>query len=105
VETMPPDQLLELESNQLTRQITYVYERSPFYREKFSEVGLNPDHRFSRDELVKLPFTTKDDLRKTQSEAGGLGGHQCAPRESIVRIQGTSGTTGKMTVTGYTLNK
>jgi phenylacetate-CoA ligase len=102
VETMPPDKLSQLESTNLTRQIRYVLDRSPFYRDKFSDGGLRPNDTISRGDLAKFPFTTKDDLRKTQGEVGGLGGHQCAPTESIVRIQGTSGTTGKPLYVGLT---
>ncbi len=102
VETMPAEALLAEESGRLCEQVRYVYERSPFYREKFDRAGVRPDAIRSRDELIHLPFTTKDDLRKTQAETGGLGGHQCAPRDAIVRIQGTSGTTGRPLYVGLT---
>ncbi|MDY6794681.1 MAG: AMP-binding protein [Actinomycetota bacterium] len=102
VETMAPDRLRELESEVLARQARYVYENSPFYRERFSRAGVSPGDIESRDDLARLPFTTKDDLRVTQAEDGGLGGHRCAPVESIVRIQGTSGTTGRPLYVGLT---
>ncbi len=101
-ETMSPEDLRAEESRILAEQVGYVFERSPFYREKFERAGVVPDKIRSRDDIVKLPFTTKDDLRKTQAEVGGLGGHRCAPHEAVVRIQGTSGTTGRPLYVGLT---
>jgi phenylacetate-CoA ligase len=63
---------------------------------------LSPDDIKGIEDLPKLPFTTKDDLRESQAEFGGLGGHQCAPKERIVRVQGTSGTTGRPLYVGLT---
>ncbi len=102
VETVAPEDLEAMESRVLTEQVRYVFERSPFYREKFEQAGVSPDRIRSRYDIVKLPFTTKDDLRKTQAEVGGLGGHRCADRDAIVRIQGTSGTTGRPLYVGLT---
>lgn len=102
VETMAPERLEKLESESLDRQVRYVYENSPFYRERFSAAGVSPGDIKSRDDLYRLPFTTKDDLRRTQAEEGGLGGHRCAPKGSIVRVQGTSGTTGRPLYVGLT---
>jgi phenylacetate-CoA ligase len=102
IETMPPDRLDRLESETLARQVEYIYENSPFYREKFSRAGISPGDVKTREDLAGLPFTTKDDLRRTQAEDGGLGGHLCAPVGSLVRIQGTSGTTGRPLYVGLT---
>lgn len=102
VETMPAVDLLAVESVNLHRQVRYVYERSPFYRERLERAGVTPEDIRSRHDMVRLPFTTKDDLRRTQTGSGGLGGHRCAPREAIVRIQGTSGTTGRPLYVGLT---
>lgn len=102
IETMPPDRLERLESETLSKQIEYIYKNSPFYREKFSQAGVSPSDIKTREDLFKLPFTTKDDLRRTQAEDGGLGGHLCAPSTSLVRIQGTSGTTGRPLYVGLT---
>jgi phenylacetate-CoA ligase len=99
---MGPEERVRVESENLLKEVRYVFERSPFYRERFNEAGVRIEDLRSRDDIVRLPFTTKDDLRKTQSEVGGLGGHQCAPRESLVRIQGTSGTTGRPLFVGLT---
>jgi len=102
IETIPSEKLEQLENERLTKQLGYVYAASPFYRKKFDDAGVDPGTITSVKELPKLPFTTKDDLRQTQTEVGGLGGHQCAPMRDIVRIQGTSGTTGKPLFIGLT---
>ncbi|RPI92146.1 MAG: phenylacetate--CoA ligase family protein [Spirochaetales bacterium] len=102
VETMPAEELYRLESEKLVKEVGYVYDKSPFYRAKFREIGLEPGEIKTRNDIVKLPFTSKDDLRKTQAEDGGLGGHQCAPKADLVRIQGTSGTTGRPLYIGLT---
>lgn len=95
IETMPAARLAELESAALRRQIDYVYGTSPFYRRWMEDAGVEPLDVNCRSDLSRLPFTSKDDIRGTQSEDGGLGGHLCAPVSSLVRIQGTSGTTGR----------
>ena len=69
---------------------------------KFDENGVHPDTFKSREDLERFPFTTKEDLRQTQESVGGLGGHQCAPMRDIIRIQGTSGTTGRPLLVGLT---
>ncbi len=102
IETMPPRELHELESGKLTSQIRYVYENSSFYRDAFSRAGVSPEDIKRREDLAKLPFLTRDDLLDTQEKEGGLGGHQCAPFSSIVRIQGTSGTTRRSLYVGLT---
>lgn len=102
VETMSAEELFRLESEKLVKEVGYVYRNSPFYRAKFKEIGLEPGEIKTRDDIVKLPFTSKDDLRQTQAEEGGLGGHQCAPKSDLVRIQGTSGTTGRPLYIGLT---
>jgi phenylacetate-CoA ligase len=102
VETMGKDKLDELEGRLLSKEVAYIYESSPFYRRKMEENNISPENIKGLDDLPKLPFTTKDDLRESQMEFGGLGGHQCAPIERIVRIQGTSGTTGRPLYIGLT---
>lgn len=95
IETMAPARLAELESAKLRQQVDYIYGTSAFYSRRMREADVEPGDIHAAVDLIKLPFTTKDDIRKTQSEDGGLGGHQCAPFTSVVRVQGTSGTTGK----------
>ena len=102
IETMSPGRLFKLESGKLWEQVEYIYRTSPFYRRRFDESGVSPADVKTRDDIHKLPFTTKDDIRETQAGEGGLGGHQCVPFTSIVRVQGTSGTTGKPIYVGLT---
>lgn len=102
IETISDEGLFKLETERLLKEVSYVYDNSPFYRKKFKDIGLEPGDIRTRDDIVKLPFTTKDDLRQTQAEDGGLGGHQCAPKSALVRIQGTSGTTGRPLYIGLT---
>ena len=104
METLSPEELDVLEVEALKQQLIYVYENSSFYRQKFEAAGCLP-HEFSRrEDLAAYPLTTKEELRQTQEEEGRLGGHQCAPMEQIVRIQGTSGTTGRPLLIGLTAN-
>ncbi len=102
IETMPLAKLVKIENDKLRRQLGYVYEASPFYKRKFDEAAIDPKRIASVRDLPRLPFTTKDELRQTQADLGGLGGHQCAPMNKIIRIQGTSGTTGKPLFIGLT---
>ena len=79
------------------KTVERVYHDTPFYRKKMQELGITPDDINSIDDIVKLPFTTKYDLR--DNYPFGL----CAvPMSQIVRIHASSGTTGKPTVVGYT---
>jgi phenylacetate-CoA ligase len=102
METMPLKKLKKLEEGLLKEELLYIHERSPFYREMWREAGVAPKDFTSMEDLAKFPFTTKDDLRKTQEEVGGLGGHRCCEKEDLVRIQGTSGTTGRPLYIGLT---
>lgn len=95
METMPLSRLRELESALLRKQLAYVYEKSTFYRKKFDEAGVRVEDVRTVHDLHKLPFMTKEEIRKTQAEDGGCGAHLCAPVTSLVRVQGSSGTTGR----------
>ena len=102
VETMPQAKLAKIEGALLFKETAYIYEHSPFYRQKMDRTKVKPEDIKTIEDIAKLPFTTKDDLRKSQVDFGGLGGHQCAPKEKLVRIQGTSGTTGRPLFIGLT---
>jgi phenylacetate-CoA ligase len=102
LETLPDDELRKLETKALRTQLAYVYRESPFYRDKFDESGVHSGSFKTLEDLERFPFTTKEDLRQTQESVGGLGGHQCAPIRDIIRIQGTSGTTGRPLLVGLT---
>lgn len=99
IETMPLDEIKTLQSGKLVKQIKHVYENVPYYRKKMEEKGVTPSDIKSIDDLHKLPFLTKDDLREAYPY-GLLG----KPLDDCVRIQSTSGTTGKRVVAFYTMH-
>lgn len=97
IETMPVEQLKALQSERLVAQVKHVYENVEFYRNRMEEVGVKPEDIHGIEDLHKLPFITKDDLRD-QYPYGLL----AAPLSECVRIQSTSGTTGRRVVAFYT---
>ncbi|MCL2033443.1 MAG: phenylacetate--CoA ligase [Oscillospiraceae bacterium] len=86
-----------LQAQRLHDTVCRCYENVKFYRDKLDELGVKPNDITSVDDLRKLPFTYKQDLRDTYPY-----GLFAVPREQLVRVQASSGTTGKMTVVGYT---
>lgn len=97
IETMPVEQLQLLQSERLVEQVKHVYKNVEFYRNKMDEAGVKPEDIHGIEDLYKLPFITKDDLRD-QYPYGLLG----VPLSDCVRIQSTSGTTGRRVVAFYT---
>jgi len=95
LETLPRDQLRVLQTERLRSLVAYLKARVPLYRERLADV--EPDSIASLDDLRRLPLTRKDDLRDTYPF-----GMFAVPREELVRIHASSGTTGKLTVVGYT---
>lgn len=102
LETMSPDKLRLLEEKRLGDQLEYVFAKSDFYSDKMQGAGIGPEDIKTVEDLEKIPFTTKDELRETQEKCPPYGGHLCAPIESVVRVHGTSGTTGQFLLTCYT---
>ena len=96
-ECMSRDQMTNLQSARLVKLVDYVYHNVEFYRKKMQAVGLMPGDIKSIEDITKLPFTTKDDLRDNYPF-----GLFAVPNSEIVRIHASSGTTGKATVVGYT---
>ena len=96
-ECMRPAELRELQGQRLHKVVAYVYHNVPFYRNKMQEMDISPDDIKSIDDIVKLPFTTKQDLRDNYPF-----GLQAAPQSEIVRIHASTGTTGNPTIVGYT---
>ena len=99
VECASPEKLKEIQSERLKKSVKNVYENVPFYKQKFDEMGLSPDDIQSIDDITKLPFTLKTDLRDNYPF-----GLFAVPNSELVRIHASSGTTGKQTVVGYTKN-
>jgi phenylacetate-CoA ligase len=101
-ETMPPAWTRRLEEELLVDQVTRCYERSPFYRRKLAEGGVRPEHVLAAEDLRRIPFTTKEELRASQEAEPPLGDFACVDLVDVVRVHLTSGTTGKPLVLGYT---
>jgi len=97
IETMPYEQLRQMQSERLVKQVKHVWDNVPYYRAKMQEKGLTPDDVKGIEDLHKLPFLKKDDLREAYPY-GLLG----KPLSECVRIHSTSGTTGKRVVAFYT---
>lgn len=96
-ETLPREDLLKLQLNRLKTQCERVYSNVHFYRKAFDEIGITPADIKTLKDLEQLPFTTKNDLRDNYPF-----GLFAVPRNTIVRLHASSGTTGKATVAGYT---
>ncbi len=96
-ETMPLDSLRKLQSEKLVKQVKHVYENVPYYRALMDKKGVKPQDIRGIDDLYKLPFITKSDLRETYPY-----GMLAVPLRDCVRIQSTSGTTGKRVIAYYT---
>ena len=97
IETLEREKLEEIQLERLKETVARVYEKVAPYRAKMDAIGLSPDDIKSLDDLKRLPFVTKQDLRDNYPF-----GLFAVPKEELVRIHASSGTTGKPTVVGYT---
>ena len=97
IETMPREELKKLQSERLVAQVKHVYDNVPYYRDKMIEKGVSPDDIHGIEDLHKLPFLSKSDLRDAYPY-----GLLAKPIKDCVRIHSTSGTTGKRVVAFYT---
>ena len=98
-ECMSRDQMHDLQGKRLQKLVKKVYHSTPFYRRKMQEMDLTPGDIRTIEDIVKLPFTTKQDLRDNYPY-----GMFAVPNSEIVRIHASSGTTGNPTIVGYTRN-
>ena len=99
IETASREYLWALQSARLIKMVHNAYDHVPFYQKKFDEIGLLPGDIKTIDDITKLPFTVKQDLRDNYPF-----GLFAVPNDRLVRIHASSGTTGKQTVVGYTQN-
>jgi phenylacetate-CoA ligase len=99
IEKASRDELVAVQTERLKWSLKHAYENVPHYRRKFDEAGVHPDDLKTLADLAKFPFTTKQDLRENYPF-----GMFAVPREEVVRVHASSGTTGKPTVVGYTQN-
>ncbi len=99
IETVTVEELRALQLKRLKWSLKHAYDNVPFYKNSFDQHGIHPDQLNSLDDLAKFPFTVKDNLRENYPF-----GLFAVPREQVVRIHASSGTTGNPTVVGYTQN-
>ena len=99
IEKASVDELRGLQFKRLSATLHHAYANSPVYRAKFDAAGVHPQDLKSLQDLALFPFTTKADLRDSYPF-----GMFAVPREQVVRVHASSGTTGKPTVVGYTQN-
>ena len=99
MERLPADEMEKMQEDKLKHLVHYVYQHAPFYRKRFDEAGVKPEDIKTLDDVRKLPFTYKQDLRDNYPT-----GMFCVPNTQLTRFHVSSGTTGKPTVVGYTKN-
>ena len=105
IETMPRGEIRRLQWKRLQKQLRYVYSNSKLYKIKFSEANVTPEDIKSLDDVKRLPFTVKDELREHRDKTGdAYGGLLCVPQEEAIFSYGSSGTTGKPTIYAHTRN-
>ena len=97
IETAPREELTRIQSDRLVSTVKRVYENVPLYRQRMDEAGVRPEDIHGIEDLQKLPFTSKQDLRDTYPY-----GMFAVPMKDVVRLHASSGTTGKQIVVGYT---
>ncbi len=99
IETLPLKKLQALQLEKLRKQVKHMYEHNPIHKKKFKDAGVTPEDVKTLDDLQKIPFSVKDELREHYPI-----GLQCVPQEEVVRVHMSSGTTGKPIACSYTKN-
>ncbi len=99
IEQMERAEMRKLQLERLKKIVKYAYEKVPFYKNKFDEIGLKPEDIQTLEDIKKIPYTTKTDLRDNYPY-----GLLAVPMDDIVRVHASSGTSGKPTVVAYTKN-
>jgi phenylacetate-CoA ligase len=94
LEMMPREKLLAYQLELFRNQMAYVYARAPFYRKKFDEAGVRPEHIKTLEDVSKVPFTAKEELRLSQERYPPYGDFHCISPEEGIRVFQTTGTTG-----------
>src|SRR5262245_45498071 len=97
IETASRDEIAALQTTRLKAALRHAYDNVPAYKQKFAAAGVTPEDFREIPDLAKFQFTSKQDLRENYPF-----GMLAVPREQVVRIHASSGTTGKPTVVGYT---
>ncbi len=99
IETMPVNKMKELQLERLKWSLRHAYDNVPFYKKKFEAAGFHPDQFKSLEDMKRVPFLTKQDMRDNYPY-----GLFAVPLSKVVRVHASSGTTGNATVVGYTKN-
>jgi len=100
--TLSPQEYHDVQEKAFLKQIKYVYKNSLFYQKKFAEAGVTLSAIKSLEDITRLPFTEKAELRESQLTTPPLGAHIACPMSKVKRIYSTSGTTGRPTFIGVT---
>jgi len=101
LETMDPEEReVQIILPKLQAQLSYAYENSSFYRNKWDKAGIHPRDIRSLQDFDNIPCVTKDEIRRDQADHPPFGSNLCVPARELARIQGTSGTTGRPTAFG-----
>jgi len=104
LETLSSGELQELHERKFLKQLQYVFDSSLLYRKKYRNQGLSLADIKSLEDIAKLPFTEKNELREAQMEQPPVGIHRACPAEKLSRVYSSSGTTGMPTYIGLTAN-
>ena len=102
METLAPEAFRQVQEAALARELDYLWAHSDFYRDKWSNVGLERGDVAGLDDLAKLPFTEKSELRDSLAQHPPLGNHRACALDDVIRVYSTSGTTGNPTYIGLT---
>src|SRR5580693_5399362 len=102
LETRPWEEIQRSTFERAREQLVRVYERSPYYREKYDAAGLDPHAVRTPEDFHRVPFFEKEDERESQRLTPPLGGHLCVDPVEVVRLHASSGTTGEPTFFAYT---
>ena len=102
METLAPEAFRQVQEAALARELDYLWAHSDFYRDKWSNVGLERGDVAGLDDLAKLPFTEKSELRDSLARHPPLGNHRACALGDVIRVYSTSGTTGNPTYIGLT---
>ena len=104
IETLSPAEYVKLQEDALLRELRYVWQNSLFYQEKFKQAGIELNDIRGLDDLYKLPFTEKQEIRDSLISAPPLGKHAAVDIGKVIRVYSTSGTTGNPTYIGLTFH-
>jgi len=93
-ETLPREELEDLQLKRFQERMAYVYKQSPMYKRKYDEAGIKPEEIRTLEDIKNVPFTIKEELRESQARLPPWGDFMCVPPEEGVRVFQTTGTTG-----------